>query len=221
MAATLPPASQINPEILEPDDASSPQVRHRNLPLLIGLGIFVTSFGNDQYLAQIPLQFLLKNQMHVSETVMAVFFAITGFAWYLKPITGLLSDSFPLFGTRRRWYLIIGSLIAGGLWAAFSFVPHRYGPFLWTDTAINALIVLCSTVVGALLVEQGRSAGATGLLSSVRSSVMNIASLAAGPLGGFFADKAFGWTCGVCAGLCVSLAVATFLILREKPNAKG
>ena len=38
---------------------------------------------------------------------MATFFAIAMSPWYFKPIAGLLSDAFPIFGSRRKSYMIL------------------------------------------------------------------------------------------------------------------
>lgn len=46
---------------------------------------------------------------------------LTGFAgipWVIKPLYGFISDSFPLFGYRRRSYLVLCGLLSASSWAA-------------------------------------------------------------------------------------------------------
>src|SRR3989442_977371 len=69
--------------------------------ILVGAGVFATTFAQPAVLKR-PLQYLLKSDLHVSRDAMAAFFAAGALAWYFKPLAGILSDSVPLFGTRRR-----------------------------------------------------------------------------------------------------------------------
>jgi hypothetical protein len=63
-------------------------------------------------LATQPLFFLLKDEMRLSAAQSATFFALVGVAWTVKPLYGLLSDVVPLFGTRRRAYLLVTTAMA-------------------------------------------------------------------------------------------------------------
>jgi hypothetical protein len=81
------------------------KVENRNLlplALIIIFGIFASTMPQPQGLGKLPLQFLLKNEVHVTREQMAAFFFWCGLAWYLKPFAGILTDAFPFFGTRRR-----------------------------------------------------------------------------------------------------------------------
>ena len=80
---------------------------------------------------------------------------------------------------------------------------------------LGLLMVVASTIMGALLVEAGQAFGATGRVSSVREFVSGGCSLIAGPLGGWLASRAFGLTAGIGAGLLISLAVAAFFLLKN------
>ena len=96
------------------------------------------------------------------------FWFLSGLAWYCKPIAGILTDAFPLFGTRRRHYLLLSSAVAGAIWIAISFLHHRYDLLMWSNIVLNCFIVMCSTVLGGFLVESGQRLRATGRLTSTR-----------------------------------------------------
>ena len=183
---------------------------------LIAVSLFVSTFVSDGKLAKLPLQFLLKDQLHVAPLQMAAFFGLTGFAWYFKPLAGLLADAVPLFGSRRRNYLLVSGLSAGLLWALLGIVPHRYGPLVWTLVAANVFVVLASSVAGGLLVEAGQQQGLTGRLGSLRETIIAGSSLLAQPVGGYLAGQAFGWTCGVGAALFLGLIPAALFLLPEE-----
>ena len=117
---------------------------------------------------RLPFQNFLKADLHVSRATMATFFALSTLAWYFKPLAGIFTDSVPLFGTRRKYYLILSALIAGALYLLVGVVPRTYTSVLIAMIAVNCMLVVGSTVVGGLIVEIGNRERATGRLNSSR-----------------------------------------------------
>lgn len=72
----------------------------------------------------------------------------------VKPLYGMVSDFIPLFGYRRRSYLLLtnGAVVAALLWATQVLAPSAI-IFALLLTAIA--LATASTVCGALLVENG------------------------------------------------------------------
>lgn len=68
----------------------------RRMLALISAGLLITSLGQPGVIGQLPFLFLFKNEFHFNAAEQANFFAIATFAWYLKPLAGLLCDSFPV-----------------------------------------------------------------------------------------------------------------------------
>ncbi len=197
---------------VDPKEAEKPHLVR--WAVIIGAGVLATTLSQPAVL-RIPFQNLLKNDLHVSRQVMAAFFAITPFAWNIKPLFGILSDSTPIFGTRRRHYLLIGSACAAALWLIIGFVPRNYYAILIATTAMSSMLVIGSTIAGALMVEGGQRYGASGRLSSARYMVQNFCVLVGGPLGGFLAAKAFGWTAITGAAISFSVFPIAFFMLKE------
>ncbi len=81
--------------------------------------------------------------------------AVLDLPWVVKPIYGLISDFLPLFGYRRRSYLLLSNLAAT---LAFAWVTQVVKP----DPIVLALLftsiamAVSSTLCGALLVENGQ-----------------------------------------------------------------
>src|SRR5438128_2257533 len=186
--------------------------------ILVGAGVFATTFAQPAVL-KLPLQYLLKSDLHVSRDAMAAFFAAGALAWYFKPLAGILSDSVPLFGTRRRHYLLLSGVAAGGLWLLIGLVPRTYAALLAAVIAMNAMLVVGSTVVGGVMVEIGQRYRATGRLSSARYFVQNACVLLGGPVGGFLAARSFGLTALVGAAVALSVVPVAWWLLREPPVA--
>jgi predicted MFS family arabinose efflux permease len=199
--------------------AEADQPRLARWALLIGAGVFATTFAQPAVL-KLPLQYLLKSELHVSRDAMAAFFAAGALAWYFKPLTGILSDSVPLFGTRRRHYLLLSALMAGGLWLLVGLVPRTYPALLIAVIALNAMLVVGSTVVGGVMVEIGQRYRATGRLSSARYFVQNVCVLLGGPVGGFLATRSFGLTAVVGGAVALSVVPVAWWLLREAPVAR-
>ena len=108
-------------------------------------------------------------QDKVGTLKMATFFAVAMSPWYFKPIAGLLSDAFPIFGTRRKSYMILGAIAAGFLWLLLGAVPHTYQAMLTVAVCMNVALVVISSSTAGLLVEDGQRLGATGRLTSARA----------------------------------------------------
>jgi len=191
----------------------------RQYYLMVGLGAFVTTIAQPGVIGRLPLRILLKDQLQFGAQELATFMFLTTFAWNVKPIAGLLSDAFPLFGTRRRHYMIIGAGLAGLCWFAMGIVPHTYRWLFAVAFGANAFMVIASTVMGGLMVEAGQKYGVSGRVTSIRQAVQSAVSLGNGVLGGYLATVAFGWTAGIATGLLLTLALATVFVLREPPHA--
>src|SRR5579862_4881904 len=76
---------------------------------LIVVGIISTTLAQEQVLGRLPIQNLLKNELHESRTASSAFFFLAGLAWYFKPLAGILTDAFPIFGSRRKTYLMLAA----------------------------------------------------------------------------------------------------------------
>jgi len=174
-----------------------------------------------QALGKLPLQFLLKNDVHVTREQMAAFFFWCGLAWYLKPLAGILTDAFPFLGARRRYYLLFSSVLTAVSWLGMNFLPHDYGSLLFGAMTVNLFMVMSSTVVGAFLVEAGQSMGATGRLTALRMLVMNFCGLIQGPLGGLLSTAGFMWATGANAALALTIFPIAYIFLREPRAAQN
>src|SRR5579864_8593811 len=74
--------------------------------IVIVIGVIGTTLAQPQVLGRIPIQNLLKNELHEDRAANAAFFFWIGLAWYFKPFVGIVTDAFPIFGTRRKSYIV-------------------------------------------------------------------------------------------------------------------
>lgn len=189
-----------------------------HITLLILLGFFGLQLSNPSFLGQITFNHLLKDELKLPAAMTSSFFLIVGLAWYCKPVAGILTDAFPLFGTRRRHYLLISIAAAGACWVAISFMPHEYQVLVGSVAVLNCFLVMCSTVLGGFLVEAGQRMRATGRLTATRMFGTYTAMLIMGPLGGLLAViglRATAWASAACILMVFPLA---YVYLKEKPQ---
>ncbi len=186
--------------------------------IVIVAGILATSLAQTQLLAIIPLRNLLKNELHVDRAANAAFFFWLTIPWFLKPIFGIVTDAFPLFGSRRRSYILIAATATVISWLGIIVTPHRYGALLFVCLLINTFMMMASTVVGGYMVETAQANSGTGRLSAVRMFVQQGSYIISGPVAGFLASIAFGWTATACAGVMFLLIPATIWFLHEQPS---
>jgi MFS family permease len=177
---------------------------------LISIGLIATTLGTVTSIGELPLTNVLMNQLGCNPEQLSRFFWLMTVPWVFKPLAGLLSDSIPLCGTRRRHYILLASAVAAGLWFVLAWVTASYWIMLAAAMLLYTSFMLCSTVIGALIVEEGRRSAATGRLTTLRSVIVNISYLVGGPVSGFLATR-FGPTGGL--RLAAGMGALTFLTL--------
>ena len=174
--------------------------------VVIVVGVLATTLAQPQVLARIPLQNLLKNELHVDRTANAAFFFWAGLAWYFKPFAGILTDAFPIFGSRRKNYILISTILCLLSWVGLYFTPHEYSKLLWACIVINLFMVVASTVIGGYMVEVAQAISASGRLTAIREFVQQATGIITGPSAGYLASIAFGSTAAACGGVMFLLA---------------
>ena len=207
----------------KPPETGVKSARYRNLALIMGLGMFASTFAQTGVLGLYPFRFLLKDQLHEGPFRVALFLQLAAMPWNLKIIAGIVCDGLPLFGSRRRYYLLLSTLLSGLLWLAVACVPPAFAPLVLMVTIMNIALVFVSTVAGGLLVEGGQAFQASGRLSAWRVVAMNVGSLGI-PLGAFIATRSLAVTAMAAALPLFVVCAITFFHYREerveRPNPR-
>jgi MFS family permease len=170
------------------------------------------------YLPQQPLTIVLKER-GLSPAQVATFFSITALPWFVKPAYGLLSDFVPLFGRRRKSYLLVTCAIAAvaGFLLATA-VTHTYLALALLFTLMAFGLAFNDVLTDALMIENGRPLGLTGAFQSVQWAAITVAGVLVGVAGGHLAsqrDLHTAFAVAACFPL-VSL-VMVVIFVREAP----
>jgi MFS family permease len=178
-AQTQPP-----PVTPSPDDAR----RIRHLMFYFGMVFVVEGIGQTDGIIAQPLIYYFK-EVH-SWTPVQVTAALTAFnfPWIIKPIYGLVSDFVPLFGYRRKSYLILASLVTTGayLLATQMEAPSR---LLFVLLLTAYAMAIASTLCGALLVENGQRYATSGAFVNQQWLWFHIAAMSSSLIGGLLVQK--------------------------------
>ncbi len=209
MTAPDPATDEVRP-------AAGPTTASRRAYLMmVAAGAFATTFAQQRALGNFPILFHLKEHLHFGKEQVSEFFMWATFAWSLKPLAGVLADAFPILGSRRRVYMLLGAMLGGLSWVALDVARASYGAFLLASITLNVGLVFASTAMGGLQVEAGQIFGMSGRVSSLRQVAQSIAQIVTPLLGGVLAEHAFGLTAGIGAFVLLALAGVALGPFRE------
>ena len=188
----------------------------RSIAAVMATGIFATTFVQLQGLGSYPINHLLMKQMQLDSNQAATFVAFTTLPWTFKAVAGLLVDGVPLFGSRRRSYLLLSAVMAAVMWGLMAMVTTNYNLLFLCAIGMNTALVFGSTTAGGLLVEAGQRFNASGKLSSLRAFAQNLGAALGVPVGGFLAGHAFGWTSAAAVLPLGCMFLTTWLLLKDE-----
>src|SRR5580700_7169818 len=102
------------------EQSSLPEIQHQagdrtmthRLLLFFALVYVVEGLGQIGGLIAQPLNYYLKTAQGWTPVQIAAFVSLFNLPWIIKPLYGLISDFVPLFGYRRKSYLVLVNVAA-------------------------------------------------------------------------------------------------------------
>ena len=190
------------------------------LAILTFAGVFATGIPEPAVIGKVPLSFLLYKHLHCSLTQISAFFLIVTIPWFaMRPLFGLVSDAFPLFGTRRRHYVLLTTALAALGWIVFIWLPHTYISLLIACFLLNVCMAFGATVIGGVMLDAGRKMSVLDRLTSVRVAAQCSIGMFAYPIGVALASSGLGVMAGANAALLIAFIPLAFVLLKERPIA--
>lgn len=174
-------------------------------------------------LARLAISFFLKDELALGPAQVAALFGIAALPWVIKPLFGFLSDGLPLFGYKRRPYLVLSGLMGTAAWLSLATVVH-------SALAATAAILLSSlsvaigdVIVDSLVVERarGESLSKSGSLQSL--------TWGASAVGGLITAYLSGWLLqhlgtqavfAITASFPLLVSAVAWLIVEEKVTTR-
>ncbi|GJP39707.1 hypothetical protein CLOM_g24049 [Closterium sp. NIES-68] len=110
-------------------------------------------------LARLAVSFFLKDEFGLDPAETALLSGLSTLPWLIKPLYGFLSDGFPLFGSRRRSYLILCGFLGASAWALLaSLVRDKYSTVAMILLS-SLSVAMSDVVVDSMVVERARGEG--------------------------------------------------------------
>ncbi len=137
-------------------------------------------------LARLAVSFFLKDDLGLTPAEVAALSGIATLPWTIKPLFGLLSDGLPIFGYRRRPYLMLSGLLGAGAWLALATVVQTGWAAIAAITLSSLSVAVSDVIVDSLVVERarGESLSHAGTLQSLAWGTSAVGGILTAYLGG-------------------------------------
>jgi predicted MFS family arabinose efflux permease len=178
-------------------------------------GISCAQFG---VIAQ-PIQYFMMQGLNLSAAEISSYLAIMMIPWVLKPLYGLISDFVPLFGYRRKSYLILANSLAAIAFIVMLLTDSM--PVILSALFLTAAAMAIATaLMVGLAVEQGRAEGKARDYFCIQEVCYYSANMAAALAGGLLCHfltprLAFHSAAAIATLPLIVVSLLTALLLNE------
>jgi folate/biopterin transporter len=167
------------------------KLRGRSFDLELGAIAVIYFVQGAMAISQLAVSFFLKDDLGLSPAEVASMVGITMLPWTVKPLYGLISDGFPVFGYRRRPYLLLSSILGIFAWVSMG---------LWVKTPFWAIAMIATgslslafsdAITDALIVQRARlePEGDAGSLQSFSWIASSIGAIISAYLSGYLLEQ--------------------------------
>lgn len=169
-------------------------------------------------LARLAVSFFLKDDLGLTPAEVAALTGIATAPWTIKPLFGFISDGFPIFGYRRRPYLILSGLLGALSWLAMATVVNTAWAAIAFITLSSLSVAVADVIVDSLVVERARreSQSDAGSLQSLAWGASAAGGVITAYLGGLlleYMDTRFVF--GITAAFPLIVSVVAWWIAEE------
>ena len=174
-----------------PDQNPPATVNHNVLRwgAFFALAYAIQGFSQTATLFVQPIQYYYKTAENYNAAGLARILFLLGIPWYLKPFYGLISDFIPLFGFRRKSYLLLLSLLATLAFALIIGI-HDARLVFWLLMLSTVSTAMGDVLVDGLMIEEGQKSGRIKLYQGLQWTAIYITGFAAVWLGGVVVSNA-------------------------------
>ena len=170
-------------------------------------------------LSRLALNFYLKDELGLSPADLAALTGLASAPWVVKPLYGLLSDSTPLLGYRRKSYLALSGVLGALSFGAMATVASgTTEALLFANLVASAAVALSDVVVDSLVVEKARDEAEAASLQSVAWGSRYVGAIGAALLSGEAIRVLGARGCFGATAALPLLLTAVALTVREAPS---
>jgi hypothetical protein len=148
-------------------------------------------------LARLAQTYLLKDELHLGPAELSALTGIFVLPWTIKPLYGFLSDGFPLFGYKRKSYLMLAGVLGGLSYTLLGMTTFWEGLSPSTSIAgtIAALLVssasiaMCDVVADGIVVTKTRASSSDPAIAGGLQSLCWGSAALGGLLSAYFSGS--------------------------------
>jgi hypothetical protein len=169
-------------------------------------------------ISSIALVFFEKDILKLTPAEVAGIAFWLGLPWSMKMVIGATADAYPLLGSRRRAYLLLGALCSFAGYAMLATFIDTKGAFLMAMLLVTIGFMIQDVIADALSVEVAENERETGQIQTLGRVALLAGGISVGYLGGWLAGVI--GTRGVFAASLVlpGLVAASAALVREPPG---
>src|ERR1700738_1458957 len=135
--------------------------------IYLGTLIVLLAFGGPSGgLIDIPISFLLKNQLHLTAHEVANFRLMAAIPLYLSFAFGFIRDMWNPLGMRDRGFMLLFGGISALLYVFFAFTPMTYATLLVAVVLLTASFLFVASAQNGLTSVVGQQPAMTGQISA-------------------------------------------------------
>jgi len=135
----------------------------------------------------IAVIFFQKNTLSLTPAEVAAVGFWVGLPWGMKMVAGAASDYYPILGSRRKVYLILGAILSAGGYAYLAWAVQSKAAFLLSMVVIAVGYMVQDVVADALSVEVAENEEELAQVQALGRMALLVGSISVGYLGGWLA----------------------------------
>ncbi len=108
-------------------------------------------------ISRLAVSFFLKDELGLSPAEVAALMGIAALPWVVKPVFGFISDGLPIFGYKRRPYLILAGLLGVAAWLYLATSVHTAATATLAISMTSLSVAFSDVIVDSLIVERARN----------------------------------------------------------------
>ncbi|WPF87608.1 folate/biopterin family MFS transporter [Cyanobacterium aponinum AL20118] len=108
-------------------------------------------------LARLAVSFFLKDDLLLSPAQVSALMGIAAIPWITKPVIGFLSDGKPIFGYRRRSYLLLSGVLGAIAWLSLATIVNNLTGAIIAILCTSLSVAISDVIVDSVVVERAKS----------------------------------------------------------------
>jgi MFS family permease len=185
----------------------------RYLPVLLTYFCYGASGINA-----IALLYFEKDTLKLTPAEVAGIAFWLGLPWSMKMVVGAASDVYPILGSRRRAYLLIGALCSLAGYAMLATVVGTKGAFLSAMLLVTVGFMVQDVVADGLSVEVADNEKEIGQVQTLGRMALLMGSISVGYLSGWLASAVGARAVFAVSGILPIIVAASAMLVRERPR---